>query len=463
MDKKLKVYIKTYGCQMNERDSENIAATLILRGHEICKTEKDADVILLNTCSVREAAEQKSLGKAGHICARKLETGFPIVGITGCMAQNLGAKIFRRIPNLDFVLGTRKMPYAADHIEDVAARRLAGEIALDYPKSDPRKYSAAHANIDISDDENSHNLVKEHLYNSKNPCAQISIMQGCAMNCSYCIVPKVRGVERSRSIEDIVAEAEELASKGKKQITLLGQVVNAYGRGVLPTKNGKSPFVQLLEKINEIKGIERIRFVSSHPSYFRDDLIDAYTNLEKICEYVHLPMQSGSDRVLRAMNRPYSVKKYLSIIEKLRSKKPDISISTDIIVGYPTETDFEFEETCKAFKEAGFDMAYIFKYSPRKDTKSALLPDDVEEKIKESRNEKLLEILAQQSLKFNQNLVGKTLEVLTESQAKRGDSLMGFTRSHRKVVFKGGKNLIGGNANVLIESASVSTLEGAAL
>ena len=280
------------------------------------------------------------------------------------------------------------------------------------------------------------------------------------MKCSYCIVPKTRGEERSRPIADIVREAEFLAQNGAKEILLLGQVANAFGRGG-QTKNGVSPFVQLLEEIQNIDGIERIRFTSPHPAFFKDDLIDAYGRLSKLCEYAHLPLQSGSDRILREMRRPYKVEKFLKIVENLRKQKPVFSISTDVIVGYPGETEEDFAQTCEAFKKSNFDMAYIFKYSPRAGTPSAELPDDIPEDEKERRNQILLEILRVQSLEFNEKLIGTSQEVLAESGAKRGNNmLVGRTRTHRKVIFEAPECLIGKLVNVRIREAGVSALEG---
>jgi len=460
---KLKIYIKTYGCQMNERDSENVAAAALERGHGVAKSEGDADVIILNTCSVRGAAEEKALGKAGHLCARKNKRGFPIVGVMGCMAQNLAEKILERAPEIDFIAGSRKTPYVMDFVEEMALRRLNGEKPVAAERSKRARILVADAKIDVSDDKESHRLINRHFAAEKSPCAQVSIMQGCAMNCSYCIVPKVRGSERSRPLEEVLLEVEGLASKGVKEITLLGQVVNAYGRRQIPSENGDSPFVRLLKKIEEIKGIERVRFLSPHPAYFRDDLIECYRDLKKLCEYVHLPLQSGSDRVLKDMKRPYRVKRFLEIVEKLRAANPEISISTDVIVGYPSESDADFEETRKVFGLCDFDMAYIFKYSPREGTASALLNDDVTENVKEARNQVLLEMLAPQSLHFNEKFLGRTLTVLVEGRAKRGAALMGRTRSHKKVIFEGDPKLIGAFADVKIEQATVTTIEGVAV
>ncbi|MBO5782460.1 MAG: tRNA (N6-isopentenyl adenosine(37)-C2)-methylthiotransferase MiaB [Opitutales bacterium] len=456
----MKVYIKTYGCQMNERDSENLAAQLKLRGHEIAATEAEADVFVANTCSVREAAEQKAIGKLLRISYKK-KNGFPSIGVMGCMSQNKGAEIVKAVPKIDFIAGSRKTPYVADYIEEIAKRRKAGVIPQDPQKGERKKWKHNDAIINIEDDETSHNLISLHDFSKSQICANISIMQGCAMKCSYCIVPKTRGIERSRPMEDIVKEAETLAKSGAKEIQLLGQVVNAYGRGEMPSSEGKSPFVQLLEKINKIEGIERVRFVSPHPSFFKEDLIAAYSKLDKVCEYAHLPLQSGSDRVLKEMRRPYSAEKFIKIAKALKASKEIFSLSTDIIVGYPNETEEDFLKTCEVFKECAFDMAYIFKYSPRIGTVSAELEDNVSEAEKERRNQILLEILKKQSLDFNERLVGTYQEVLVEGKAKRGlGNLLGRTRTHRKVIFKAPEELIGKLVSVKIISAGVSAMDG---
>lgn len=457
---KLKVYIKTYGCQMNERDSEHLASLAKLRGHEIVEDEKSADVFIANTCSVREAAESKALGKLSRIAYLK-KNGFPILAVTGCMAQNLGNSIIKRVPKIDVIAGTRKMPYIFDYIEEIAARRKAGIIPKEPQKGERRKWKFNDAISEISDDENSHNLINLHDPTKPQICAGISIMQGCAMKCSYCIVPKTRGIERSRPIADIVKEASLLAERGTREILLLGQVVNAYGRGQFEIKDKKTPFVQLLETLHEIDGIKRIRFVSPHPSYFKSDLINCYKRLPKVCEYAHLPLQSGSDEILKRMRRPYTARRFLEIVEALRAQNPDFSISTDVIVGYPGETESDFEKTCEVFKKSNFDMAYIFKYSPRLGTLSAELKDDVSEEEKERRNQILLEILARQSLAYNEKFLGTVQEVLVESRAKRGvGNMLGRTRTHKKVIFKAPESAIGSFQMVEITSAGVSALEG---
>src|SRR5690606_5407061 len=255
--------------------------------------------------------------------------------------------------------------------------------------------------VDLEEEEGSQNEIRHHQDNDKQT-AFVSIMQGCNMNCAFCIVPKTRGSERSRPIEDIAREVEELAAKGIREVTLLGQIVTSYGRKEFPFRNRKSPFVQLLERIHEIDGIERIRFTSPHPRGFKQDLIEAYRDLPKLCEYVHLPLQSGSDRILKLMNRPYTASRYRQIVDDLRAVQPNMYFATDVIVGFPGETDEDFEETRRFFESIRYDMAYIFKYSPRTGTPAAEMEDQVPQEVKEERNQILLDILGKHSLQRNE-------------------------------------------------------------
>jgi tRNA-2-methylthio-N6-dimethylallyladenosine synthase len=280
------------------------------------------------------------------------------------------------------------------------------------------------------------------------------------MNCAFCIVPKTRGNERARPIEHIVEEIEELAERGTREVTLLGQIVTSYGRREIPFKDGKSPFVQLIEKVNEIKGIERIRFTSPHPRGFKQDLIEAYRDVPKLCEYVHLPLQSGSNEILKAMNRPYSRERYLEIVDSLREVVPDMYFSTDVIVGFPGETEDDFEQTREFFEQVGYDMAYIFKYSIRSGTPAAVMEDQLSSEDKERRNQILLDILHKSSLSRNESLVGKAEEVLIEGPSKRGELFVGRTRGNRVVHFDADERMIGEIAPVKIERATISSLYG---
>ncbi len=280
------------------------------------------------------------------------------------------------------------------------------------------------------------------------------------MNCAFCIVPKTRGSERSRPMEHIVEEVEELADRGVKEVTLLGQIVTSYGRREFPVVGGKSPFVQLIEKVNDVAGIERIRFTSPHPRGFKQDLVEAYRDVPKLCEYVHLPLQAGCNKTLRAMNRPYTKERYEEIVGSLRAVAPDMCFSTDIIVGFPGETKADFEESAEFFEEIGFDMSYIFKYSIRSGTLAADMQDQVPTEEKERRNQVLLDILSKRSLWRNQQLVGKTEEVLVEGPAKKGGRFTGKTRGYRNALFEGDERLIGQLVQLKVNRATASSIYG---
>src|SRR3954469_12648348 len=372
------VYIKTYGCQMNERDSEAVAAQLVAKGYSLACGEADADVILLNTCSVRDLAEQKALAKMENVAA-EVRRNRPnlVLGFMGCMAQSRGRELIDKLPDVDLVLGTQKFHRAADYLDDIFAGRREKIV-------------------DVAEEEGSEGTIREHLLNGdghKSVTAFVSIMQGCNQYCTFCIVPYTRGEERSRAIADIVAECRELAGRGVKEITLLGQIVTSYGKRTIPVKDGRSGFVQLLEAVHEIDGLQRIRFTSPHPKGYGDDLVEAYGRLPKLVESAHLPVQSGSDRMLKLMHRGYTREKYLGIIAKLRRVKPEMGISTDLIVGFPGETEADFEQTLSLAREVEFDQAYIFKYSPRRDTPAASMSDQVSQSEKEERNQRLLSLV----------------------------------------------------------------------
>lgn len=433
---------------MNERDSQAVAALLRNKGYSIIEEESEADIILLNTCSVREQAEQKAIGKAGYITAKKRKKANLILGIMGCMAQNKGDSLVDTLPDLDLVIGTQKFHRVPDHLDNM----IASMNGLG-PKPETI--------VDIEEEAGSQNTIKSHSDEVHKVSAFVSIMQGCNMKCSYCIVPKTRGAERARPMNEIVEEIKGLANKGSREVTLLGQIVNQYAVREFPFVDKKSPFVQLLEKVNAIDGIERIRFTSPHPVGFKDDLIECYQRLPKLCEYLHFPMQSGSNSILKAMRRPYSIEKFREIIEKLRAIRPDIYISTDIIVGFPGETDEDFEATRSAFESIGFDMAYIFKYSVRPGTTAEPEGDPISKEIKETRNQILLDILSRSSLARNQSLIGTTQEVLLEGKAKRGDNMyQGRTRGFRKVIVPASERLIGELVDVNITDVSVNSLTG---
>jgi len=440
------VYLKTYGCQMNERDSEAVAAQLVAKGYTLAPSEATADVILLNTCSVRDFAEQKALGKMTNLVAetRRHRPGV-VLGFLGCMAQSRGPSLIDRLPDVDLVLGTQKFHRTADYLDDLLAGRR-------------RKV------VDIDAEAGSQSAIREHLLGGNGRravTAFVSIMQGCNQRCTFCIVPDTRGEERSRSIPDIVAECHELVAQGVKEITLLGQIVTSYGRREIPAKDGKSAFVQLLEAVHGLAGLERIRFTSPHPKGYGDDLVEAYGRLPKLCEYAHLPAQSGSDRILKLMHRGYTRERFLGLIEKLRRVQPGIGLCTDLIVGFPGETEADFGETLSLVREAGFDQAYLFKYSPRNDTPAAAFADQVPAAVREERHARLLKRLNEVGAAKHRACMGQRVQILVEGPSKKNPARMsGRTRSNKIVVFEGSERHRGQLLDVKITRASAFTLYG---
>ncbi len=470
-----KVFIKTYGCQMNERDSEAVAAQLVAKGYTLELSEAAADVILLNTCSVRDFAEQKAIGKMQNIAAdvRKNRPNV-VLGFMGCMAQSRGQELIDKLPDVDLVLGTQKFHHAADYLDEILTGRR-NKI------------------VDVAAERGSETTIREHLLYGKvarngdshrpplQVTAYVSIMQGCNQRCTFCIVPDTRGEERSRGIPDIVAECRQLVAQGVKEITLLGQIVTNYGKrgrwsssfslsGLSSSSDtlkrelqpsAKSPFVQLLDAVHEIEGLERIRFTSPHPKGYGDDLIEAYARLPKLVESAHLPVQSGSDRVLKLMHRGYTRERFLGLVKKLRRARPDIGITTDIIVGFPGETEDDFEQTLSLAREVEFDNAYLFKYSPRRDTPAAGMPDQVPLKIREERNHRLLETINEIGRRKYDAFVGRRTQILVEGPSRKNPARMtGRTRCNKIVVFDGSERHRGQLLDVKITRAGSFTLYG---
>lgn len=448
-----KVFLKTYGCQMNERDSEQVARDLVSRGYELTQSESEADVVLLNTCSVRDMAEQKAIGKMGMLS--RLRSGKPemVFGFLGCMAQSRGAELVRDMGHVDLVVGTQKFHKVADYVEELVQRRRSMRDAL----MDDARFSI----VDIEEEAGSQESIREHILKERQATAFVSIMQGCNMRCTFCIVPSTRGAERSRRISEIVAEVNSLARNGVREVTLLGQIVNLYGRHEFEKVGGKSPFVQLIEAVHEVEGIDRIRFTSPHPIGFRPDLVECFGRLPKLMPHVHLPLQSGSDRLLKQMHRGYTAAKYLKLVEDIRAVRPDIAVTTDVIVGFPGETEEDYAQTRSLVQKVGFDNAFIFRYSPRKDTPAATMGEQISEEIKEMRNKDLLAIIDDLAKEKSAELVGKLVQVLCEGPSKTNpDTLSGRTPGNKIVVFEGGPRHIGGIFDVKITRSTGFTLYG---
>src|SRR3989442_935920 len=424
------VYIKTYGCQMNERDSEAVAAQLVAKGYTLAPSEHVADVILLNTCSVRDLAEQKALNKMENLAADiRRSRPHVVLGFMGCMAQSRGHELMDRLPDVDLVVGTQKFHRTADFLDDILTGRRDKVV-------------------EVEEEKGSEATIKEHLLHGAGAAngvhrpplqvtAFVSIMQGCNQYCTFCIVPYTRGAERSRTIPDIVAECRELVCRGVREITLLGQIVTSYGKrwsssfslpGTSPLPDtlkrelqrpGKSAFVQLLEVVNEIEGLERLRFTSPHPKGYGDDLVEAYRRLPKLCESAHLPVQSGSDRILKRMHRGYTREQFLGLVGKLRHVNPEMGITTDIIVGFPGETEPDFEETLSLVREAAFDNAFVFKYSPRRDTPAAAMPEQVSGEVIEERHGRLLDLVNEIGKEKYRRCVGQRVQILVEGASRK--------------------------------------------
>ena len=482
-----KFFIKTYGCQMNERDSEQVAHSLVSHGYEQVAHEAEADVVLLNTCSVRDMADQKALGKMGMLGRIAKERPHVVFGFLGCMAQARGKSLLKNLPHVDLVIGTQKFHRVADYVDELIAKKNRRtrqnvqqptsniEYRTEKGMDDPR-FSI----VDVAEEAGSQSTIRDQQLAPKQATAFVSIMQGCNMHCTFCIVPQTRGAERSRSIDEIVREVRDLVARGVKEVTLLGQIVNLYGRHEFPAVvrqlpddpgRKKSPFVQLLEAVHEIDGLERLRFTSPHPIGFRDDLIDALARLPKLAEHVHLPLQSGSNKILKAMHRAYTAEKYVDLVRRIRQARDGIAITTDIIVGFPGETEDDYQQTRDLVEEIEFDNAFIFRYSPRRDTSAAEMPDQIDERVKEERNQDLLRIVNESARRAGERLVGCEVEVLCEGPSKTNPArLMGRTRTNKIVVFppsprlrragEGDDELVGELVEVRIEHANGFSLYG---
>ena len=446
-----RVYIKTYGCQMNERDSAQVATMLTERGYLMTGEQAEADVVLINTCSVRDMAEQKALNKMSSMLHLRKTRPHMVYGFMGCMAQSRGDELLGAGANL--VVGTQKYHRVADYVEEIFKAR-----------SQARMDDLRTSIVDTEEEEGSQNSIRDGAAHAGEVTAFVSIMQGCNMKCSFCIVPYTRGGERARPMGEIVDEVKRLADAGVREVTLLGQIVNLYGRHEFPAVDGKSPFVQLLEKVAAVDGIERVRFTSPHPVGYKSDLIEAFGTIPELVEHVHFPLQSGSDKVLKAMRRPYKAAKFEELCARMREVRPNISITTDIIVGFPGEGEEEYAETRALCERMEFDSAFVFRYSKRRGTPAAEMDEALQlpERVKEERNQDLLKLVDGISAANNMKLVGTRQQVLCEGVSKRREErLSGRTRTNKVVIFEGDRERLTGQLfDVEIERCTGHVLYG---
>jgi tRNA-2-methylthio-N6-dimethylallyladenosine synthase len=428
-------YVKTYGCQMNELDSEIMVGLLERRGLARCQDETDADLLLFNTCSIRDLAERKVMGKLGLLGRTSKREA--IIGVTGCMANAKKESLFQKLPHIDFVLGTNNI-HDLNHVLDEVLATGKQTVKTD----DHFAFELDYLNAKRED------KVK----------AYVSIIRGCDKFCTYCVVPYTRGPEVSRTPESILEECRHLVQQGYKEITLLGQNVNSYGKDQ-PSWN--CLFHDLLYQIDKIPGIERVRFMTSHPVDITRELMEAIRDLKSLCEFVHFPLQAGSNRVLRKMHRIYTVEAYLEKVQMLRELVPNVALGTDIIVGFPTETEEEFQETYQQLKEIEYSVAFLFAYSPRKGTPAMRWRDDIPEEVKQQRLQRLMLLQDEIYAKQRGSLLGQTVEVLVEKRSfKDNRFLKGRTRCWKNVLFEGEDDLIGTLQQVEIHSFSHQTLLG---
>ncbi len=433
MEKLKTFYIRTYGCQMNELDSEIMIGQLQRRGLEKVSAEENADLLIFNTCSIRDLAERKVMGKLGQLGRKKRN---PVIGITGCMAMAKKESLFRKFPHLDFIIGTNNITDLNNVLDEV----------LYTEKQVLKTEDRFEENLDYL------SAIREDPHK-----AYVSIIRGCDKFCTYCVVPYTRGKEVSRSPEDIVKECKLLASKGYKEITLLGQNVNSYGKDQ-PEWN--CLFHDLLYKLDQIDGITRIRFMTSHPIDITRDLMFAIRDLKSLCSLVHFPIQSGSSRILKKMHRIYTKEQYLEKVALLKQIIPNVSLGTDIIVGFPTETEEEFEETYEIFKQIRYSVAFLYTYSPRKGTPAMRFKDDIPDEIKQERLQKLMALYHQIEKEEREQMLGSTVEILVDRPNKDGHFLRGRTRCWKKVLFEGDSNLIGKEVMIKLHSFNHQTLIG---
>ncbi len=428
--------LTTFGCQMNQADAQRIRGILAKLGYTETEDESEADLILFNTCCVRQHAEQRLIGRIQSLINTKKRNADLIIGVAGCMAQNMQGELLEALPLVDLVFGPNDIEDLPLLLQRASGEKTTGKFA---PKG-------------AFDGESADGIILHRPFS-----AMVNIIRGCTNYCSYCIVPYVRGPEVSRPLDELTAFITELAEKGVKEITLLGQNVNAYGKD-LGMQEG---FATLLEQIEKIDGIEWVRFMTSHPRDFSLESVRRLAGLSKVCEQYHLPVQAGSNRILSEMKRGYTRERYLELIKAVREHVRGVSLSTDIICGFPGETEAEFNETLELIREVRYETAFMYYYSPREGTAAATMPDQLDEEIRKARLAKLIEAQNNIGLEESRKLVGRTFEVLVESEAARNAGhLVGKTRTGRSIDFQGGRDLIGSFVDVTVQKARNWTLSG---
>jgi len=437
------LFIKTYGCQMNVYDSERMRDVLKPLGYEPVDAPEQADLVVLNTCHIREKATEKMFSELGRLRDLKRQTGGEMrIAVAGCVAQAEGEEIMRRQPAVDMVVG----PQAYHRLPEMIAKlaRKTGDVL----------------ETDFAADEKFDALPKTREVDG--PSAFLSVQEGCDKFCSFCVVPYTRGAEYSRGVDAIVAEARELARKGVSEIVLLGQNVNAW-HGAAPahdSRGGEWGLGDLIRHVAKIGGVERIRYTTSHPGDMMDDLIDAHGDVEQLAPFLHLPVQAGSDRILKAMNRKHTAEDYLRIIERVRAARPDIAVASDFIVGFPGETDKDFEDTLALVKAVGFSQAYSFKYSARPGTPAAGMQLQVEEAVKDERLARLQRLLNDQAQVFNDAMIGRCVKVLFSRQSRRKGQALGYSPHMQSVHVEDAARVSNSMAEVEILGATMSSLKG---
>ena len=428
-----KVYIETYGCQMNLADTEVVLSILKKQGYEIARNEREANVILINTCSVRDNAEQRVLGRLGNLKKIKEDKSNAVIGVIGCMAERLRDKLIEEKLSVDLVVGPDEYRNLPDYLESA----FNGAKAV---------------GVRLSKTETYDDIVP---YREDGLSAWISVMRGCDKFCTYCVVPFTRGRERSRSLNSVVNEVRQLSERGFKEVTLLGQNVNSYN------DNGND-FADLLKAVSEVDKNMRVRFTTSHPQDLSDKLLETIAANENICKYIHLPVQSGSNRILELMNRTYTIEHYLGIIERARKLMPQVAFSTDIIAGFPTETEEEHKMTLDVMRQVRYDGAFMFKYSPREGTKAYRMKDDVPEEVKTRRLNEIIELQQKISTEINRGLIGETEIVLVEGYSRKSNAdFSGRSDTNKIVVFPVKEGIERGDyVKVKITDATSATLKG---